>query len=154
MPVPDLLTHTLAVFPFRYKFKRFISVILLGAILPDIFARIPGVLFPYRAAISWAQSVLHSPIALIFICLLVSFFFPEKIRKTVFLFLLLGIFSHLFLDLFQKTLTYGYLWFFPFSFVSFSIPLIWPNDTIFLTPFFIFLNIILVVIKARYEPER
>lgn len=139
--MPDLLTHTLFVYPLKNKYRRGISIILLGAVLPDLFSRIPGIIIPNQTLINWAQQALHTPVALIFLCLLLSFFFPEKIRKSIFLFLALGVFSHLFLDLFQKTLTYGYFWFFPFSFISFNIPLFWPNDSVFLIPLFVILNI-------------
>lgn len=147
--MPDLLTHTLAVYPLRYKYKRFISIILLGTVLPDVIGRIPGILFPYRSFINWLQLSLHTPIALLIVSFLLSLFFPEKIRKNIFIYLIIGVSLHLFLDLFQKTLTIGYLWFFPFSFLSFSIPLIWPNDTIYLIPVFLVIDLLLLLFKQR-----
>lgn len=140
--MPDLLTHTLFVYPLKYKLNSCTPIVLMGAILPDVFARIPGVLLPHRSFISWAQAALHSPFSILIICYFASLFFEEKVRKTAFKYLLLGAFSHLFLDLFQKTLTRGYFWLFPFSFDSFSFSLIWPNDTVYLVPFLILLNII------------
>lgn len=145
--MPDLLTHVLSVYPLRFKIKKHTPIILLGVILPDVFARIPGVLLPNQTIVYWAQSSLHTPFSIIIICFFISLFFEEKLRKTAFKFLLAGSVFHLFLDLFQKTLTRGYFWLFPFSFDSFSFSLIWPNDTIFLIPIFIVVNYIYFVLK-------
>lgn len=147
--MPDLLTHTLFVYPLRYKNKRFISIILLGTVLPDIIGRIPGILFPYRSFIDYLQIALHTPVALFISSLLFSYFFPEKIRKNIFIYLIIGVSIHLFLDLFQKSLTFGYLWFFPISFTSFSIPLIWPNDTLYLIPVFFVINILFMFFRRH-----
>lgn len=140
--MPDLLTHSLAVYPLKHKYPKFISIILLGAVLPDVVARIPGILFPHQSTISWFQVSLHTPVSLLLISLLLSFFFSEKQRRTIFFWLLTGVAIHLFLDLFQKSLLVGYFWLFPFSFKSFWIPLIWPNDTVFLIPILILGNLL------------
>ncbi len=77
--------------------------------------------------------------------------FEEKLRKTAFKFLLAGSVFHLFLDLFQKTLTRGYFWLFPFSFSSFSFSFIWPNDTIVLILPLLVINLIVYVWNIRYR---
>jgi membrane-bound metal-dependent hydrolase YbcI (DUF457 family) len=147
--MPDLLTHTLIAYPLKYRYKKYISIILLGTVLPDVIGRIPGVIFPYRSFINWLQLGLHTPVALLLVSFLLSLFFPEKIRKNIFFYLIFGVGLHLFLDLFQKTLTVGYLWLFPFSFSSFNIPLIWPNDTIYLIPIFIVVNLIFLFLISK-----
>jgi len=147
--MPDLLTHSLSVYLFRYKLKKFTSIILVGAVLPDVFARIPGVLLPHRAIINWAQTALHTPSAVLIICYLLSLFFSQPLRKNVFSLLVLGSLCHLFLDLLQKTLTVGYFWLFPFSFKSFSLPFIWPNDTTILTLPLLVVNLIVYVRYIR-----
>lgn len=149
--MPDLLTHTLAIYPLKHRFPKMFSILLLGTVLPDIVGRTPGILLPYQSAINWLGMALHTPILLVLISLLLSFFFPENLRKKTFLYLMIGVFAHLFLDLFQKTLTYGYFWLFPFSFASFNIPLIWPNDSIYLIPLFVIINELFTLARFRNQ---
>lgn len=139
--MPDLVTHSLFVYPAKKMWPNRLIFILIGSILPDLLGRILGVFITNSPIIGWYQTVVHTPLSLILVTYSLSFFFSQKERKTIFLFLLLGISSHLFLDLFQKTYTIGYLWFFPLSFSSFQIPLIWADDTIFLIPIFILINL-------------
>ena len=140
--MPDLITHALFVYPAKRIFPKNLIFILIGSILPDLVGRIPGVFISNSSIIGWYQTIIHTPLALILITYSLSFFFPQKIRKTVFIFILLGIASHLFLDLFQKSIGLAYPWFFPFSFSSFQIPLIWPDESIFLIPVFILINLL------------
>lgn len=149
--MPDLLTHTLFVYPLKFKLKNNTPIILLGAILPDVFARILGVLLPHRTTVSWAQAALHSPVSLIVICYLISLFFQQELRKNAFKLLILGSLSHFFLDLFQKTLSVGYFWLFPFSFDSFSFSLIWPNDTVILILPLLVINLTMYVWNIRHR---
>jgi len=142
--MPDLLTHALIASPLKARFPRLFSVFLLGVILPDVLSRTPGILFPGSTSIIFLNYFLHSPIIIVLSCLVLAYCFPQKIRKNFLYLLLAGSFLHLFLDLFQKTLTTGYLWFFPFSFSSFSIPLFWPDDSLFALPFLIIINIMLI----------
>jgi len=144
--MPDLLTHTLFVYPAKKWFPKNTIFILIGAILPDVLGRTLGVFISDSTIIGWYQLVIHTPLCLLLFTYSFSFFFPEKTRKTIFLFMLLGVVSHLFLDLFQKSITVGYLWFFPFSFASFNIPLFWPDESIFLIPVFILINTILILL--------
>jgi len=140
--MPDLITHSLFIYPAKKWFPKGIIFLLIGSILPDLLGRTLGVFVSDSSFIGWYQTVIHTPLVLLFFIYSASFFFPGKERKKVFLFLALGIASHLFLDLFQKTIGPGYLWFFPFSFKSFQIPLLWPDDTIYLIPILIIINII------------
>jgi membrane-bound metal-dependent hydrolase YbcI (DUF457 family) len=141
--MPDLLTHTLFVYPAKKWLPEKIIFLLIGAILPDILGRTLGVFISDSTIVGWYQVAIHTPMCLALFVYSLSFFFPQKERKTVFLFIILGAASHLFLDLFQKTTTFGYLWLFPFSFSSFNIPLFWPDESIFLIPMFILINILL-----------
>jgi len=147
--MPDLLTHTLFVTPLKSKFSKSFIFILLGTILPDIFGRMLGIVFPNSGFIAWLQIGIHTPVSLILIAYIISFFFEEKDRKTIFIYLIIGIYIHLLLDLFQKTTTFGYLWLFPFSFSYFNIPLIWPDETIFLIPLLILINLLIYLIIKK-----
>lgn len=140
--MPDLITHTLFVYPAKRIFPKNLVFILIGSILPDLLGRTLGVFPVDSSLIYWYQTVIHTPLALILVTYSLSFFFPQKTRKAIFIFLLIGIASHLFLDLFQKSIGLAYPWLFPISFSSFQIPLIWPDDTIYLIPVLIIMNII------------
>jgi hypothetical protein len=57
------------------------------------------------------------------------------------------------LDLLQKTVTYGTPWFFPFSLASFQIPLIWGDESFYVLPVLVLINILVfgrpIVAKLR-----
>jgi membrane-bound metal-dependent hydrolase YbcI (DUF457 family) len=142
--MPDLLTHTLFVYPSKKIFPKQLVFILIGSILPDLLGRALGVFDINSSLVYWYQLAIHTPFSLFLFTYSLSFFFPQKIRKTVFVFILIGVFSHFFLDFFQKTITIGNFWFFPFSFASPQIHLIWPDESIFLIPVFILINLLLL----------
>lgn len=146
--MPDLLTHSLFVYPSKKLFPKKLVFILIGSILPDLLGRTLGVFPVDSSLIYWYQTVIHTPFSLLLFTYSLSFFFPERERRTIFTFLLIGIASHLFLDLFQKSIGLAYPWFFPFSFSSFQIPLIWPDDTIYLIPVFILINLLVSLPKS------
>jgi hypothetical protein len=115
--------------------------ILLGTILPDILGRIAGVFMSGSPIVGWYQLSVHTPFSLILFIYAFSFLFPQKERQNIFTFLTLGTFIHFFLDFFQKQIYLGNLWLFPFSFKTFNLPLIWPDETIFLIPILILINL-------------
>lgn len=143
--MPDLITHSLFVYPAKKKWPKHILFLLIGSILPDLLGRILGVFISDSTLVNWFQLTIHTPFSLLLFTYSLSFFFPEKERKTIFTFLIAGVFAHFFLDLFQKTFVLGNLWFFPLSFKSFQIQLIWPDDTIVLIPVFLFINLIIII---------
>jgi len=109
--MPDLITHVafthLVKRPFELKGNEnnifsFRVILYLGAILPDITTRPWYIVFP--ATKSWTAS-LHTPFSAILCCALLSLFFHPGIRKKVFLYLLLGVILHFFLDTFSIILS-------------------------------------------------
>ena len=154
--VPDLLTHTLFVLPLRYRYPKAILFILLGTILPDVLGRIAGVFMSGSTIVGWYQLSVHTPFSMILFIYALSFLFPQKERKNlpagrrgVFAFLIMGTFIHFFLDFFQKQINIGNLWLFPLSFKTFSLPLIWPDETIFLIPILILINLSLFLFLKK-----
>ncbi|MFH1827606.1 MAG: metal-dependent hydrolase [bacterium] len=141
--MPDLLTHALFSYPAKKIFPKKLVFILIGSILPDLLGRSLGIFILNPSIVGWYQTVVHTPFSLVLIIYCLSFFFPQGERKTIFTFLLIGIVSHLFLDLFQKSIGLDYLWLFPFSFSSFQIPLIWPDESILFIPILIFINFVI-----------
>jgi hypothetical protein len=128
--MPELITHTI----FAYLIRRrkwtihFIIIFLFGAMLPDLVSRPFIVIFEN---FQYFFATFHTPIALILICYLISLLFADEIMKKVFLLLLFGVLTHLFLDLFQINIkSQGYGWLFPFSNFDFQIGLFWAEDSI------------------------
>ena len=102
--MPDWITHIL--FPWTictilgFKFKQFsqqnIAVVIMGALIPDIFK----IYLVLRLIGIQGQSFLtpiHLPLGSILIAGIISLFFAE--RKLIFFFLTLGVFTHYALDL-------------------------------------------------------
>jgi len=147
--MPDLITHTLFVYPFKYRYKKALLFILFGTILPDVLGRIAGVFIPASPIVGWYQLSIHTPFSMIFFIYAFSFLFFQEERKNVFIFLTLGTFIHFFLDFFQKIISLGNLWLFPFSFKSFQVGIIWPDDTIFLIPILILINLLILLLFKK-----
>jgi hypothetical protein len=68
--------------------------------------------------------------------------FPEDRRRETILCLGFGAAFHFALDLLQKTATYGPPWFFPFSWASFQIPLIWGDESFYFLPVLVLINVL------------
>lgn len=160
--MPDLLTHYLTAKIITGKSKtKAISPFFLGVILPDVLSRVPWIaitnLFErYNCHLEWFLTIFHSPFVLIIACLLISLLFKETLRKSVFKLLMLGAALHLCLDMLQKNFapTSGYLWFFPFSFRSFNIPLFWPDQALYFIPVLMIITIFIWWFRPDEEMVR
>ena len=141
--MPDLITHVLAITPFKRSIRKNFSLILLGVLLPDIAGRTLGTIFPNSHFFNWAELALHTPISLLLVIYLLSMFFPENQRKSVFTSFTLGASFHFALDIFQKNATYNTPWLFHFSFSSFRISVLWSDESIYLIPFLVVLNLVI-----------
>ena len=151
--MPDLVTHLSVGYLVRQGTKRIeqmVALFYLGTILPDVLTRPVNILQP---RLYWLVMPLHTPLALTLVCLLLSYLFAETVRREVFLTLLFGVYLHLFLDLFQKSIGPAYPWLFPFSWRSFQIGLFWPEDSLVLLPVWGLLGILLVVKKLMSQRD-
>lgn len=136
--MPDLITHT--AIPYLFKDRLHISkgtpVFLVGALLPDIISRIPLLLFP---ELFWIYATWHSPVLLILFTYLFSLFFDNE-RSRIFYLLCFGSAIHLFLDLFQKSMTNGgYFLLFPFSWTDWQFNILWSGEIMVLIPLWLLL---------------
>jgi hypothetical protein len=138
--MPDLATHVLSVTPFLRKTFRRPELVLLGAVLPDLAGRL-GILLPDAVFFSWMDTALHTPVSMALIIYGLAMFFPEDRRRETILSLAAGTAFHFALDLLQRTLTLGNLWFFPFSLKSVQIPLIWGDESFYALPALILINL-------------
>ena len=91
---------------------------------------------------------LHAPIVIILSVYLFCFAFSAAIRKKVFLFLSLGVFTHVFFDLLQGNIcNIEYLWGFPFSFErSDKLRLFFEDETTPLVPVFLLVFVVMEMI--------
>ncbi|MGB9980311.1 metal-dependent hydrolase [Methanobacterium sp.] len=102
--MPDWITHILIPWTFftilGFKFKQFsqqnIAVVIMGALVPDIF-KIYLVLNQIGIHVEDFFTPIHSPVGSILIASIISLFFIE--RRLIFIFLVLGISTHYALDL-------------------------------------------------------
>jgi hypothetical protein len=149
--MPDLITHSafswlLSRSP---RFDRFRVIFYLGTVLPDIITRPIYILSPVLQP--WTTAM-HTPLFMTLFCFLAAEFFVGTMRKPVRLWLLGGVWLHFFLDLFQRHIETGYLWFFPFSWKSLEIGLFWPETPLLMTP--LWLAVVAVVEGMRYTRHK
>lgn len=143
--MPDLITHLSFSYFINKPFRilRNSTLFYCGAVLPDLATRVFSI--PYHPA-EYALGPLHTPLGIVLLCLLLSFFFAEAERKQVFVSLIAGSSLHLFLDLFQKHMQPGYRLLFPFSWKTFEFGLLWPETIVSMVPLWI---LIIGVIELR-----
>lgn len=137
--MPDLATHILAVTPFLRKAARCPTLVLLGAVLPDLAGRL-GILLPDSVFFFWMDTALHTPVSMALIIYILALLFPRERRTDVLACVGAGAAFHFALDLLQKTVTFGNLWLFPASLASFQIPLLWGDESLFALPFLVLVN--------------
>lgn len=167
--MPELATHSLVGYIVAKSARKseLVLIVLIGAVLPDVLTRIPSIILELFGR-PWAKYAeffgpLHSPFPLLLMCLLICQFFAAEIRKAVFFSLSVGVGTHLFLDILQRTIAGmgfqkvplgGYLWFFPFSWYDFQIGLFWPEGSLYAIPVLAALAFILLVsVKAAGNRE-
>lgn len=118
--VPDLFAHFCSAYlPSRYqKLRHYDALLVLGAVLPDMLARIPIIVFVrwLELPVIYFFRALHTPIGMILVCYLVCFLFERSTRVKSFLSLIAGSFLHLVLDLMQQQFYEGvYIPYIPFT---------------------------------------
>ncbi len=120
-----------------------------GAILPDLVSKPPTIVFPGQD-VYWFVQPTHAPIAVALMGFALVMFLEERLRGRFLMLLGLGIASHYLLDLMQKHLLGGaYYWLFPFSWITFNIPVFWPSDTVLAIPFLLLAVGVMEVLSAR-----
>lgn len=127
--MPDLVTHVAAGYVVALPFwKRTSARVLffLGTVLPDLATRPLNIFLPGAGRFT---EPLHSPVGYTVLCWFAAQLFAERgLRKTAFWMLFAGGFLHFAMDALQKHVAGGYTWLFPFSTVSYSWGLFWPED--------------------------
>lgn len=166
--MPELITHSLVGYVVAKSFRksRFVVIVLIGAVLPDVLTRVPYMVLGYVgdsfASYNDFFHSLHSPFPLLLVCLIISYLFAEEIRVKVFFGLLVGAGTHLFLDMMQRTIIglgyqklpiAEYSWLFPFSWHSFQIGLFWPEDSLYAVPVLVPCVLLIFFLSADMKKE-
>lgn len=138
--MPDLITHCLASrIIVLGRFKKYLLLFLIGAILPDVLSRVPHFFLAFSYRCSWVIAVFHSPLVLILFVLIFALLFKDKKQAGSGLFF--GMVFHLFLDSFQRHIGGSYYWFFPFSFKTGEFGLFWPEESLSFIPYLILITL-------------
>ena len=154
--MPDLVTHfTIAYCASRpEKWAQYRIFFYMGTILPDVVSRPFYILFP--SAYYYVYS-LHSPVMVGLLCVLLSLFFENGLRKTVLSASLAGAGLHFILDLMQNHILDAYYWLFPFSWKTYDLGLFWPEDSLRLVPLWLCLMLVIegvLFFRKRAHRER
>jgi len=145
--MPDLVTHVIAGYGVqRGLWPRLSPWFLVGAVLPDILTRPFTILWPGSF---WWTMPLHTPLGLLLVCAAFAFLHRPAARASVFLNLGAGSLVHVTLDLFQAHLAGSYFLFFPFSWRSIEVDLMWPETTLYLLPLWIAIGLWLAIRELR-----
>jgi hypothetical protein len=116
------------------------AIYYLGTILPDLLTRPFHILYPPCRPYVTA---LHSPFCCILASVVVARAFAPHLRATACRLLIIGALVHQLLDLIQKQVAMGYCIFFPFSTYSPTFALLWPDETLWLSPVLLLVALIL-----------
>jgi len=136
--MPDLMTHfAVAHLARRVREHGDFSVapmnaalFYLGTLLPDLIAKPASILFSQSRAM-WLTMPAHTPAGILLVCYMLAMLYPEEKRKSYMKCLMAGTALHLALDLLQKHVSQGtYYLFFPFTWLTWHIPLFWPSDSV------------------------
>lgn len=125
--MPDWITHVLVAWSLGtilgFKFKQFnqpnTAIVMLGALIPDIY-KITLLLQQFGIYMESFLSPVHLPMGSILIAAILSLFFDKS--KSIFLFLIFGIITHYALDI--LIFSGGMELLYPFSSIKFQIGVI------------------------------
>ncbi|TVQ93236.1 MAG: hypothetical protein EA397_05530 [Deltaproteobacteria bacterium] len=137
--MPDLVTHLASALLPGVALRADRAVLLaLGACLPDLGGRLPGLSL---AGLRWLGlptfgleklpfGVLHQPVGSGLLALLVASMLPERDRALGLLLVLSGVMTHIGLDVLQDHRGHGHALLFPFSNRRFELGLFGPEATV------------------------
>lgn len=125
--MPDWITHVLVAWSLGtilgFKFKQFnqpnTAIVMLGALIPDIY-KVTLLLQQFGIYMESFLSPVHLPAGSILIAAILSLFFDKS--RSIFLFLIFGIITHYALDI--LIFSGGMELLYPFSSIKFQIGII------------------------------
>jgi len=124
--MPDWLTHTLIGWITGKTTKLDVSLVVIGALIPDISKL--SMLFDWvlsRGLTNFLNPI-HTPVGAFLIVCVIALFFEDT--KKVFLYLGVGVMTHFIFDIFLLNVSGGTLLLFPFSWDEWQLGFIRSDD--------------------------
>jgi len=151
--IPELITHGCsAILAWKFTMRKLsLSLVVLGAFLPDLTTRSFGLLWPDSSA--WVKS-LHEPIPLLLVCFVLSRFLVPDERHRAWASLYVGVLLHCALDLCQSHLGMGYQPLFPFLMWSPNFGVFGPEATIPWLPLILAATAVLLAVPRFLQHVR
>jgi len=151
--MPDLMSHLVIglilaeIFNIRKK-----SLVALGAIMPDLIAKIDLLVFHLNAGIPLSFVHFHTPVMGFLAAIFLARFFRYSQVKAS-LFIILGVMSHLAADLAIKHFSGsgGVYLLFPFSVKPYSLGLIWPEQSFYTLILSVLVYAFVKIVKRNYS---
>lgn len=129
--MPDWMSHILIGLIFCELFNiRKKSLVLLGALMPDLIAKLFLLFFYLGVKLFISLGSFHTPVVSFLLALLVAPLFRYDRVKTTIL-ITIGLVTHFLSDLTMRHFTAGMRLFFPFSMSPYRLDLLWPEQSIY-----------------------
>ena len=129
--MPDWMSHILVGLIIAEAFNiRKKSLVLLGALLPDVLSKLFLLFFYFDFFNNLSVRSFHSPIMVFLLAILLAPIFKYNRLKTVIL-VSVGALSHFLADLTMRHFNSGIRLLFPFSMETYSLGLLWPDESIY-----------------------
>lgn len=148
--MPDLMSHLIIGLILAELFNiRKKSLVVLGAVMPDIFSKIDLIYFFLGKfpVISFAS--FHTPLMCFLLSILIASLFRYSKIKAVLL-LSLGSMSHFLADLTMRHFNeFGTRFLFPFSMKNYTLNLIWPEQSIYILVLSLFVYLLIISVKQK-----
>jgi len=148
--MPDLLSHLIIGLILAELFNiRKKSLVVLGAIAPDIIAKIPLLYFYLGVNPPVSFTPFHTPFMWLLLSILIAPLFKHDKLKTI-IFINIGTMSHFLSDLTIKHFTdVGTRFFYPITNANYSFNLIWPEQSFYILFISLIVYLLIIIIKKN-----
>ena len=143
--MPDWLTHSITGWVIGRAWKKRVSIVVIGALLPDL-VKIQLIFDFLNIDTHHFFDALHTPITTIFVALAISTLFPDIMEAFILFYA--GALSHYFLDFFLEHPYGGMRLFYPFSWNEYQLHLI-PSTNYWMTIIAVIIGFIFYIIFKR-----
>lgn len=131
--MPDWITHIVVAWTLctilGFKYKQFNTgntvIVMIGSLIPDIFKIYIPLEF-LGVYVTDFIAPIHLPMGSLILATIICLFFKDK--KAIFMFLVLGVFTHYALDSLLTYVSGGMLLLFPFSWITWQLRVIPVDD--------------------------
>lgn len=143
--MPDWLTHTIAGWITAKVWKKIVSLVVVGSLLPDLI-KIQLIFDVMKINTYGFFDPLHTPVGTLLVALFIATLFPNI--KEAFILLTMGASTHYFLDFFLEHPYGGMKLLFPFSWNEYQVHLI-SSDNYWMTVIAIAVGSIFYLVERK-----